>query len=505
MNDRQAVHIVPSEPRLDVVPTVLRASTDAWQRRHRRHVILADHLTTLSVVTVAAVTMLRSGSTAAVAPGWNAAALVLSAVITAACVLGALFVSHAWDPRGLGHGAEEYRRVGRALLSTMVFLALIGFAWQLTVLRPWIFVVVPLIGLTALPVRYVIRQALHRRRRAGQCLLPVLAAGGVETLRELIARTRREPHSGWRIDGVCITRDSWSGLMAWERGEIDGVPVVGTIDELAELVGAGGYRVVALAPDPYWTPGRIQRLAWQLEGSDAEMVVAPMLLEVTGPRLNVAPVFGLPLLWVSQPTFTGVKRVVKDCVDRIVAVLLLLLAAPLFLVIAVLIRIDSGGPILYRQRRVGREGRIFTMIKFRSMVQGAHRLRAGMDPGDDQGAGPMFKMRRDPRITKVGAVLRRYSIDELPQLFNVVTGSMSLVGPRPPLPEEVEHYDPAARRRLLVKPGLTGLWQVSGRSDLSWEESVRLDLRYVENWSLALDFVILWKTVWAVVRGQGAY
>ncbi|APU17764.1 MULTISPECIES: sugar transferase [Actinoalloteichus] len=502
MNDRQTVTEAPSDLRLDVIPAVLRPSSNAWERRHRRDVVVADHLTTLVVVVSAAVLM--AGASGAASMSWNALSVFLAAGTTAACVLGALMAARAWDPRGLGHGAEEYRRVGRALLGTMLLLALIGFAFQLVVLRPWIFAVVPAIGLVAFPVRYVLRQALHRRRRAGHCLLPVLAAGGVEALGELISRTRREPHNGWRIDGVCIARDSWSGLAAWERGEIDGVPVVGTIDELAERIGLGDYRVVALAPDPYWTPGRIQRLAWQLEGSQAEMVVAPMLLEVTGPRLNVSPVFGLPLLWVSQPTFTGVKRVVKDCVDRVFAVLLLLLAAPLLLVIAVLVLLDGGGPVLYRQRRVGREGRMFTMIKFRSMVRDAHVLRTGMAQGN-QGAGPLFKMRRDPRVTKIGAFLRRYSIDELPQLFNVVAGTMSLVGPRPPLPEEVERYDPAARRRLLVKPGLTGLWQVSGRSDLSWEESVRLDLRYVENWSLALDFVILWKTVWAVIRGQGAY
>lgn len=158
--------------------------------------------------------------------------------------------------------------------------------------------------------------------------------------------------------------------------------------------------------------------------------------------------------------------------------------------------------MLYRQVRIGRDGRPFAMVKFRSMVVGAERVRP---LGEHDGAGPLFKLRADPRVTRVGAVLRRWSLDELPQLFNVLGGSMSLVGPRPPLPEEVGHYAEDARRRLLVRPGLTGLWQVSGRSDLSWEDTVRLDLRYVENWSLALDALILWKTVGAVLRGDGAY
>jgi lipopolysaccharide/colanic/teichoic acid biosynthesis glycosyltransferase len=181
---------------------------------------------------------------------------------------------------------------------------------------------------------------------------------------------------------------------------------------------------------------------------------------------------------------------------------LLTLFSPLILAISVLILLDSRGAVFYRQRRIGKDGRSFTMIKFRTMVRDAHRMRTGLN---NEGHGLLFKMRKDPRVTRVGAVLRRYSLDELPQLFNVLRGAMSLVGPRPPLPEETKKYAPDVRRRLLVKPGMTGLWQVSGRSDLPWEESVRLDLRYVEDWSLTLDAVIMWKTVRAVVTGQGAY
>jgi exopolysaccharide biosynthesis polyprenyl glycosylphosphotransferase len=195
---------------------------------------------------------------------------------------------------------------------------------------------------------------------------------------------------------------------------------------------------------------------------------------------------------------------VKEVVDRALAACLILLFSPLLLTIALLVKCGDGGPVFYRQRRVGRDGTTFTMIKFRSMVVNADAVRAGLLDAND-GSGPLFKLRRDPRVTRVGAVLRRYSLDELPQLFNVFAGRMSLVGPRPPLPEETVTYERAAQRRLLVKPGITGLWQVSGRSDLSWEESVRLDLRYVEDWSLALDVAILWKTARAVLGGRGAY
>jgi exopolysaccharide biosynthesis polyprenyl glycosylphosphotransferase len=227
-------------------------------------------------------------------------------------------------------------------------------------------------------------------------------------------------------------------------------------------------------------------------------------MEVAGPRLNVSGVLGMPLLRVTAPRFTGGRRLVKEAVDRLASAAMLALFSPLLLVIAVAIKVNDRGPVIYRQRRVGRDGDTFTMLKFRTMITDADKVRRELE-AENEAAGPLFKMRKDPRITRVGSLLRRYSLDELPQLLNVLSGKMSLVGPRPPLPEETEKYAPAARRRLLVKPGLTGLWQVSGRSDLTWDQSIRLDLRYVEDWSLALDMVILWKTFRAVVGGEGAY
>ena len=241
--------------------------------------------------------------------------------------------------------------------------------------------------------------------------------------------------------------------------------------------------------------------AWQLEGSPVELAVDPGLMEIAGPRLHITPVDGLPLLRLTQPRFSGTGWLVKSAVDRVCAALLLLVVAPLFLALAAAVRAD-GGPAFYRQTRVGIDGRPFKMVKFRSMVVDADKLLSGLA---SDGNGVLFKMRDDPRITRIGAFLRKYSLDELPQLLNVLGGSMSMVGPRPPLPREVAQYGPDAARRLRVKPGITGLWQVSGRSDLSWEESVRLDLRYVENWSMALDALILWKTVGAVTAGRGAY
>ncbi|MFD5637119.1 sugar transferase [Streptomyces sp. NPDC127077] len=464
-----------------------------WEQRYRRTVITSDMVAT--AVVVASIGNFFGARDAA---NWHEKWGIL-AFGTELLVLGALAVSRSWAPAVLGQGAEEFRRLGRSLFAATVVLALGGIALTSRNIKLWIFVAIPAIAIVTMTVRYLLRLWLHKQRKEGRCLRPVLAAGSPATVRDLVTRTRKFPHLGWRVEAVCTT--DGHGL---DGDHLDGVPVVGRLADVANHVHRDGYRVVAVTPDPHWSPDRLQRLAWNLEGSDAEMVVAPVLMEVAGPRLHVDAVLGIPLLRVSMPTFTGGRRAVKVVVDRLGAAVLLLLFAPLMVLVALLVMLDSRGGAFYRQRRVGKNGREFTILKFRTMVSGAHKARAEL-AGLDEGAGLLFKVRRDPRVTRVGAVLRRYSIDELPQLLNVLAGSMSLVGPRPPLPEESAAYGPDIRRRLLVKPGLTGLWQISGRSDLSWEEAVRLDLRYVEDWSLALDTVILWKTLRAVLYGQGAY
>ncbi|MFF4121259.1 sugar transferase [Streptomyces sp. NPDC001714] len=464
-----------------------------WEQRYRRTVIISDTVATAFVV--AGIGEFFGARDAA---NWHEKWGIL-AFGTELLVLSALVVGRSWAPAVLGQGAEEFRRLGRSLFAATVVLALGGIALTSRNIKLWIFVAIPAIGLVTMTARYLLRLDLHRRRKDGRCLRPVLAAGSPATVGDLITRTRKYPHIGWRVEAVCTTDGRGT-----DGDELDGVPVVGGLADVAKHVRHDGYRVVAVTPDPHWTPDRLQRLAWNLEGSDAEMVVAPVLMEVAGPRLHVDAVLGIPLLRVSLPTFTGGRRAIKEVVDRVGAAVLLLLFAPLMVSVALLVLVNSRGGAFYSQRRVGKDGREFTILKFRTMVAGADRARADL-ADRNEGAGLLFKLRRDPRVTRVGAVLRRYSIDELPQLFNVLSGSMSLVGPRPPLPEECAAYDPDIRRRLLVKPGLTGLWQISGRSDLPWEEAVRLDLRYVEDWSLALDTVILWKTMRAVLHGQGAY
>jgi exopolysaccharide biosynthesis polyprenyl glycosylphosphotransferase len=285
---------------------------------------------------------------------------------------------------------------------------------------------------------------------------------------------------------------------------VGGVPVVGDVDKIVQAVDTVGAHVVAVVSHPDLAGGSLRRLSWALEERGVELVVSPGIVEVAGPRLSIRPVAGLSLLHLERPTFGGARRVVKTVFDRVLATVLLVLVSPLVGALALAVRLTSPGPVFFRQERVGVDGRRFTMLKFRSMVVDAEQRRPAL--GElDQGNGPLFKIHSDPRVTRVGALLRRFSLDELPQLINVVRGDMSLVGPRPPLPEEVAAYDDVAVRRLRVRPGMTGLWQVSGRSDLSWEESLRLDLRYVDNWSMALDLSILWRTWRAVFRGAGAY
>ncbi|MEU1228435.1 sugar transferase [Streptomyces sp. NPDC005828] len=465
-----------------------------WEQRYRRTVIISDAVSTAFVVTA-----IGDFFGARDAANWHEKWGIL-AFGTQLLVLGALAVNRSWTPAVLGQGAEEFRRLGRSLFTVVVVLALGGIALTSRNIKLWIFVAIPAIALVTMTARYLLRLWLHRERKEGRCLRPVLAAGSPATVRDLITRTRKFPHIGWRVEAVCTT--DGRGL---DGDLLDGVPVVGQLSDVAKHVRHDGYRVVAVTPDAHWSPDRLRRLAWNLEGSDAEMVVAPVLMEVAGPRLHVDAVLGIPLLRVSMPTFTGGRRAIKGVVDRLGAAVLLVLFAPLMALVALLVMLDSRGGAFYRQRRVGKDGREFTILKYRTMVTGADGAARAALADRNEGAGPLFKLRRDPRVTRVGTVLRRYSIDELPQLFNVLTGSMSLVGPRPPLPEESAAYGPDIRRRLLVKPGLTGLWQISGRSDLPWEEAVRLDLRYVEDWSLALDTVILWKTLRAVLYGQGAY
>ncbi len=283
-----------------------------------------------------------------------------------------------------------------------------------------------------------------------------------------------------------------------------GVPVLGDVNEAAALVRAYDAEVVLVAGGGFENPHAMRELAWDLESDDIQVIMAPGVTDVSSERIRVRPVAGLPLLHVDRPRSQDALRWAKRTFDIVGSAVLLSLAAPLMLWTAFQIKRHDGGPVLFRQTRVGSAGDYFTCLKFRSMVVDAERVLVDLheQTGYEQG---LFKMQQDPRITQPGRWIRRYSLDELPQLLNVLRGDMSLVGPRPPLPSEVDRYTLTQSRRLRVRPGLTGLWQVSGRSDLSWDESVRLDLYYVDNWSMIQDIVILARTVGAVLSSRGAY
>jgi exopolysaccharide biosynthesis polyprenyl glycosylphosphotransferase len=402
-----------------------------------------------------------------------------------------------YDPRFIGLGSDEFRRLLSAAVSLTAAVAIASYAAKLNLARGYIAVALPTVATLDLTVRYLLRKHLHRLRRRGSCTQRVIAVGHAGAVAELITTLRRDSYHGLSVIGACV-----AGIMP--PGAIADVPVVGDLDGVAGAVSRLSADTVAVLTCPEIDGIRLRELAWDLEKTSTDLYVAPALLDVAGPRTTIRPVAGLPLMHLDHPELAGGKRIAKNLFDKVSALLALIVLAPLLAAIAVAVRCTDRGPAFFRQTRVGKDGRSFTLYKFRTMVVGAEQQKALL-ASRNEAAGALFKIRKDPRVTRTGAWLRRWSLDELPQLFNVLRGDMSLVGPRPALPEEAASYGGHMRRRLVVKPGITGLWQVNGRSDLDWDEAVRLDVRYVENWSLVLDLQILWKTRSAVIHGSGAY
>jgi exopolysaccharide biosynthesis polyprenyl glycosylphosphotransferase len=346
-------------------------------------------------------------------------------------------------------------------------------------------------------VRFVARKVLHFLQRRGRSLRNVLVVGSFAAAQQLSDRIQREPDAGMKIVGLCLPSSELP------RPVLAGIPVLGNLSQVPAVVRIIGCDAVAVTSDDATRYNYLRELAWALEGAGIELLVDPGLVEVAGPRMHIRPLMGFPLLQVEEPHFTGWRYAVKRVSDLMLTSVGLLIISPLLLAIAAVIKLQDGGPVIFRQARIGRAGKPFTMLKFRSMVVDADERKNEL-MANNEGKGGLFKLSYDPRVTRFGRFLRRYSLDELPQLFNVLTGSMSLVGPRPHLASELAQMPSEASRRSLVTPGLTGLWQVSGRSDLEGEDAIRLDLRYVENWSLGLDLQILSKTISAVLTKRGA-
>jgi exopolysaccharide biosynthesis polyprenyl glycosylphosphotransferase len=414
--------------------------------------------------------------------------------------LGALAAFRTRDSHVVGVGALEYKRVLNATATTFGSFAIVVLLLQMIHSRSYFVVAAPLGAIGLLVGRWSWRKWLMAQRRFGHYLARAIVIGSRAEVLLVAEQILRYAGAGFCLVGAAVDDDDRDDLIvAGTR-----IPVVGSVADAAAAAATCHADSVIVAGQYEGGSQTIHELSWNLEGAATELVLASQLTDVAGPRIHFRPVEGLPLLHVEIPTFDGWRHVLKRTFDIVFAALALVLLSPVFLVIAVIIRVEDGSPVLFRQTRCGRDGDTFEMIKFRSMVKTAERDLAGL-LDRDEGAGVLFKMRNDPRVTRVGRVLREHSLDELPQFWNVLVGNMSVVGPRPPLVCEVEEYDGKARRRLMIKPGLTGLWQISGRSDLSWEESVRLDLYYVENWSLTGDLMIIWRTVKTVITANGAY
>jgi exopolysaccharide biosynthesis polyprenyl glycosylphosphotransferase len=482
-------------PRADVpAPAVAARRRPFWETTYAVSLAVVD----AALITVAGYVALlqRFGGQSSAINGVSYSVLAAALAPVWVCVLA---VSRAYESRFVGVGSEEFRRVFDASVRLLAAVATVAFTFKLPLSRGFVGVAFPLGTVLLLLGRYGARRVLHHLRDSGRASHRVVVVGAREAVTDVIRQAMHTRHAGMFVVGACVP-DTEEPLFVDDAE----YPVLGTPAEAARCVAEADADTVAVAGG--WAMGAdgVRRLAWQLEGSGVDLVVAPSLTNVAGPRITIRPVAGLSLLHVDEPEFTGFRRVFKTVYDRALALGILVALAPVLAVVALAVRLSSRGPVFFSQERVGQNGRAFRLWKFRSMYVDAESRRPQVEDLNESD-GVLFKIRRDPRVTPVGRLLRRLSIDEMPQLWNVVRGDMSLVGPRPPLPSEVASYASEVRRRLLVKPGLTGLWQVSGRADLTWEESVRLDLHYVENWSVALDFMILWKTVGAVLHGRGAY
>ncbi|MET3636596.1 sugar transferase [Curtobacterium oceanosedimentum] len=476
------------------------ASTLEWSRRYSRRVLVTDLLALIWVVFGVQIAWLGFSSNLTT----NTADLRLSyfaiSIVVIAVWMTGLAVYDTRGPRVIGVGSTEYRLVADASVRVFGFIAIAAYLLRVDLARGYVLIAFPVGILVLLLSRWMWRQWLVAERKHGGYSARVLLVGSTASVLHIGRELARSPEAGYRVVGAAVA----SGT----RGVLPGSTIEshGGIDDVAEALAATGADTVVITSSDDLPPERVRQLSWSLEPGRQHLVVAPSLTDIGGPRIHTRPVQGLPLIHVETPTYSGRKLYTKRAFDLVGSALLIIVLSPVLILLAILVKAGSPGPVFFRQERVGLNGGTFHMIKFRSMVVDAEaRLQELSALDRAEGNTVLFKMKNDPRVTRVGAFMRRYSLDEVPQLFNVLLGNMSLVGPRPPLASEVERYDSHVHRRFLVKPGMTGLWQVSGRSDLSWEDSVRLDLYYVENWSLVSDLIILWRTARAVTRSEGAY
>jgi len=476
--------------------------TAAWKQRYARVLFGLD--TAGVIISVALAQWLRFDSPLSNQLRTSSLPYFEVSTVIAICWMLALSINNARSQRVIGSGAEEYRRVWVATLSVFGAVAIVSMLFKLDLARGYLLIAMPVGLALLLTMRWLARRAVIKARRDyGRCITRIIAVGNPGAVRELGKSLAREPWTGYRVVGACIP-----GGSAGSELDIPGVGPVPVFGDESHIVGAAtitGSNAVAVTATERMHGRGMQDLSWELEKLDVEMLVAPGVVDVAGPRLQMHPVAGLPMIHVDKPQYHGAKRLQKRVFDLAFSSLVLVLGMPAIAAIALAIKISSKGSVFYRQERIGLDGQPFDVLKFRTMVEGADAMLGELAHLNESEGGVLFKIRNDPRVTPVGRILRKYSLDEIPQFINVLKKDMSVVGPRPPLASEVRTYDDYTRRRLLVRPGITGLWQVSGRSELSWEDSVRLDLLYVENWSMMSDLLITVKTARAVLGHHGAY
>ena len=395
----------------------------------------------------------------------------------------------------LGYGSYEFFLLSKASVYLALALGVGAFIFNASISRLFVFFFFVAGLIFLFTSRLLQRKIFIVERVRGEFMSPVLLVGQPDSVEVVLAELLRYPAGGYLPAGVCT-----NSLNPGHK--LHSVEVLGAISDI-ETIFDERFDAIIFCDSEDIGHERLKEIGWFLEPLEKKMIIVPQLLDVAGPRIHNRPLAGLSLIEISVPNSSSFQQWAKRFFDFVLSLMLTMLLIPLGLVIAALIRLEDNGPVFFVQRRVGIYGKEFSMYKFRSMRIDAEEIKNQLISDDENSV--LFKMKEDPRITRIGKFLRKFSIDELPQLINVILGDMSIVGPRPPLLSEVQQYDDKVHRKFLVRPGITGLWQVSGRSNLSWDESVRLDLYYVENWSLVTDFFILLKTFKAVFSRNGAY
>lgn len=490
-----------SSTRLDEEPRSSRIPDSTWARHFARRLAVTDLLIVAWAVLGAQVARFGLPDAFFVDEAFLAGDLTLSYTTVSVALIAlwsaSLAIADTRSSRLVGVGTTEYRRVIHSSVTLFGLVAIAALLLRVDLARSYILLAFPLGVLGLLVGRWMWRRWLMAQRAQGSHVSRAVLVGSLASVVAIATELSRSTSAGYLVVGTCIP--------GWEGGDVPrlGVPNIGGLEELPDLIRPLGADTVIVTSGDDLHPSRIRRLSWALEPGRQHLVVAPSLTDIAGPRIHFRPVAGLPLVHIETPRYDGAKAFLKRAFDIVASAALLLVSAPLLAVLALVIRLSSDGPVLYRSERIGYRGKPFRMLKFRSMRVGAEHELADLLGQQGTAGTPLFKISNDPRVTPIGRVIRKYSLDELPQLFNVLVGQMSIVGPRPQVAAEVALYDADAARRLLLKPGMSGLWQVSGRSSLSWEDSIRLDLYYVENWSLTADLVILWRTFRAVVVPAG--